>query len=253
MSSGAKDGANAIRFEGVSKSFGDTHVLRNVSFEVRRGSSFCILGRSGVGKSVTLKLMIGLVSPDSGEIYVQDEEIPKLDAHELAAARRRMGFLFQSAALFDSISVGENVAFPIRRNTDKPEDEVREIAHQKLERVGLAGDYDKMPAELSGGMKKRVGMARAMALDPEILLVDEPSAGLDPITAAEIDDLLRETQSAHDTTLVVVTHHIPSARRIADEMMLLHEGAVLARGTPEELEQNENDIVRRFTQSQGGG
>jgi len=251
VSGNANGAVKAIRFEGVSKSFGDTHVLRDVSFEVRRGSAFCILGRSGVGKSVTLKLMIGLMSPDHGEIYVRDEEISKLDPRQLASARQRMGF--QSSALFDSITVGENVAFPIRRNTAKSEDEVREAALQKLERVGLAGDYDKMPAELSGGMKKRVGMARAMALDPEILLVDEPSAGLDPITSAEIDDLLRETQSEGETTLVVVTHHIPSARRIADEMMLLHEGSVLARGTPEELEHSENDLVRRFTQSQGGG
>jgi phospholipid/cholesterol/gamma-HCH transport system ATP-binding protein len=244
--------AAAVRFEGVSKSFGDTHVLRDVSFEVEHGQAFCIIGRSGVGKSVTLKLTIALLKPDQGRVFVQEEEIHQLDARQLAATRKRMGFLFQNAALFDSISVGENVAFPIRRNTDKPEKEVREIAREKLALVGLEDDYSKMPAELSGGMKKRAGLARAMALEPDILLVDEPSAGLDPITSTEIDDLLLKMQSEHETTLIIVTHHIPSARRIADEMILLHEASILARGTPEELAQSDEELVRRFMQSEGG-
>ncbi len=244
--------AAAVRFEGVSKSFGDTHVLRDVSFEVERGKAFCIIGRSGVGKSVTLKLTIALMKPDQGQVFVLDEDIHQLGAQQLIETRQRMGFLFQNAALFDSISVGENVAFPIRRNSDKPEKEVRDIAHQKLALVGLENDYRKMPSELSGGMKKRAGLARAMALDPDILLVDEPSAGLDPITSTEIDDLLVKMQDEHQTTLIIVTHHIPSARRIADEIMMLHEASVLARGTPEELQQSDEDLVRRFMQSEGG-
>jgi phospholipid/cholesterol/gamma-HCH transport system ATP-binding protein len=242
----------AVRFDNVSKSFGETHVLRNVSFEVERGQAFCILGRSGVGKSVTLKLTIALMKPDSGRVWVEGDEIHQLDSQKLAAARRHTGFLFQNSALFDSISVGENVAFPIRRNTSKPENEVRDTAREKLALVGLESDYDKMPAELSGGMKKRAGLARAMALDPEILLVDEPSAGLDPITSSEIDDLLCKLRSEHKTTLVIVTHHIPSARRIAGEMILLHEAAILAQGTPRELEQSDDELVRRFMQSAGG-
>jgi phospholipid/cholesterol/gamma-HCH transport system ATP-binding protein len=163
-----------------------------------------------------------------------------------------MGFLFQNAALFDSITVGENVAFPLRRHTDWRDAKIREVARAKLADVGLEDDYDKMPADLSGGMRKRAGLARAMALDPDILLVDEPSAGLDPITAHEIDQLLVELKKK-GTTIVVVTHNIPSARHIADELAVLHEGRVIARGTPEELDRSEDEIVRAFMKSQGAG
>ncbi|MCL4855042.1 MAG: ATP-binding cassette domain-containing protein, partial [Bryobacteraceae bacterium] len=167
--------------------------------------------------------------------------------------RKSIGFLFQNAALFDSISVGENVAFPLRRHTDLPEDEIHSRAQSKLEQVGLGKEYDKMPADLSGGMKKRAGLARALALDPAIVLVDEPSAGLDPITSSEIDELLVNLKSSRNTTLVVVTHNIPSARRIADELIMLHEGGIIARGSVEEMEQTQDPIVQRFMASEDAG
>ena len=163
-----------------------------------------------------------------------------------------MGFLFQNAALFDSITVGENVAFPMRRHTDWAERKIRDAAQSKLADVGLADDFDKMPSDLSGGMKKRAGLARAMALDPDILLVDEPSAGLDPITADEIDELLVDLKKK-GTTLVIVTHNIPSARHVADELAMLHEGQVIAQGTAEELDRSDNELVRTFMRSEGAG
>jgi phospholipid/cholesterol/gamma-HCH transport system ATP-binding protein len=163
-----------------------------------------------------------------------------------------MGFLFQNAALFDSITVGENVAFPLRRHTDWPESKIREVAKARLADVGLENDFDKMPADLSGGMRKRAGLARAMALDPDILLVDEPSAGLDPITSGEIDKLLVKLKEK-GTTLVVVTHNIPSARRIGDQLALLHEGRVIARGPAEELDRSDEPLVRAFMRSEGAG
>jgi len=176
-----------------------------------------------------------------------------LKRRELSLARQKIGFLFQSAALFDSISVGENVAFPLRRHTDLKEAEIRQRAMEKLGSVGLENEYDKMPADLSGGMRKRAGLARAMALDPPLLLVDEPSAGLDPITADEIDDLLLGLKTNGQTTLIVVTHNIPSARRLGDELVMLHEGRVVARGTPAELEESDNELVRTFMKSHHAG
>jgi phospholipid/cholesterol/gamma-HCH transport system ATP-binding protein len=242
-----------IRFEGVSKSFGSKRILRDVSFEIARGSAFCILGRSGTGKSVTLKLMIGLLKPEQGKIFVEGQEITALNVRELPSVRKTMGFLFQNAALFDSLSVGENVAFPLRRHTDKQESDIQGRAREKLAQVGLEHEYEKMPADLSGGMRKRAGLARALALDPSILLVDEPSAGLDPMTSSEIDNLLLKLKSERDTTLVVVTHNIPSARRIGDEFVVLHEGHFIAHGTAEELDRSEHAVVQQFMHSEGGG
>lgn len=244
---------SVIRFEEVSKSFGSKKVLQDVSFDVARGSAFCILGRSGTGKSVTLKLMIGLLKPEQGRIIVEDQDITALPARELPPARKTMGFLFQNVALFDSLSVGENVAFPLRRHTHEPEPDIEDRAREKLAQVGLENEYDTMPADLSGGMRKRAGLARALALDPSILLVDEPSAGLDPITSAEIDRLLLKLKSERDTTLVVVTHNIPSARRIGDEFVVMHEGHFIAQGTAEALDRSEHAVVREFMKSVGGG
>jgi phospholipid/cholesterol/gamma-HCH transport system ATP-binding protein len=243
----------AVRLEGVSKSFGEKHVLQDVSFEVPAGCGFVILGRSGTGKSVTLKHIIGLIHPDAGRVFVADDEVPTLKRRELSRARQKIGFLFQSAALFDSISVGENVAFPLRRHTDLKEAEIRQRAMEKLGSVGLENEYDKMPADLSGGMRKRAGLARAMALDPPLLLVDEPSAGLDPITAGEIDDLLLGLKTNGQTTLIVVTHNIPSARRLGNELVMLHEGRIVARGTPAELEESDDELVRTFMESHHAG
>jgi phospholipid/cholesterol/gamma-HCH transport system ATP-binding protein len=248
----AERSAPAVRLDHVSKRFGQRTVLDDVSFEVNDGRAFCLLGRSGTGKSVTLRHIIGLVRPDRGKVFVEGRDITPLGGRELADVRRHMGFLFQNAALFDSMTVGDNVAFPMRRHTDWPEDRIRARAREKLATVGLENDYDKMPADLSGGMKKRAGLARAMALDPDILLVDEPSAGLDPITTAEIDDLLLETKRG-GTTLVVVTHNIPSARVVGDEFGVLHEGKLRARGTIAELDASDDPLVQAFMHSQGGG
>jgi len=241
----------AIRFEGVTKSFGRLNVLDNVSFEVPRGTALCVLGRSGTGKSVLIKQLIGLIKPDSGRIYVEAEEITGLAPGELARVRKRMGFLFQYSALFDSISVGENVAFPLRRHTRLSDAEIRGRVGEKLKRVGLEGIEDRMPSEISGGMRKRVGLARALALEPPILLADEPSSGLDPVTSQEIDELLLDLKHKEGTTMVVVTHNIPSARRIGDHLALLHEGRILARGSAVELERSEHPLVQNFMKSQG--
>lgn len=243
----------AIRFQNVSKSFHDRTVLDNVSFEVRRGSAFAILGRSGTGKSVCLKHMIGLVKPDQGRVFVEGRDLTELNARRLSELRKKIGFLFQAAALFDSISLGENVAFSLRRHTDWPEEKIQKQVFEKLEKVGLERDYHKMPSTLSGGMRKRAGLARALAMNPSILLVDEPSSGLDPVTSEEIDELLLDLKEREKVTLVVVTHNILSARRIADEMTFLHEGALIARGTPEELQQSSNSLIQQFMGFQGAG
>ena len=251
---GARDREDeaVIRLDGVSKSFGPLKVLDNVTLDVKGGTAFCLLGRSGTGKSVTLKHIIGLLKPDHGHVLVHGRKIDELKRQELSDVRRSMGFLFQNSALFDSISVGENVAFPMRRHTDWDNAKILEVAKAKLADVGLEEAFDKMPGDLSGGMKKRAGLARAMALDPEILLVDEPSAGLDPITAHEIDDLLVELKKK-GTTLVVVTHNIPSARHIGDELAMLHEGKLIAQGTAADLDRSEHELVRTFMRSEGAG
>jgi phospholipid/cholesterol/gamma-HCH transport system ATP-binding protein len=200
-----------------------------------------------------LRHVIALVRPDSGRVFVQGQEVSKLTGQPLAQVRRSVGFLFQNAALFDSISVGENVAFPLRRHTKLADAEIRSRVQQKLASVGLDDEYDKMPSALSGGMRKRAGLARALALDPPILLVDEPSAGLDPITSDEIDTLLLELKKRGGTTIIVVTHNIPSARKIGDELVMLHEGRILERGTAAELDRSTNELVRAFMTSQHSG
>jgi phospholipid/cholesterol/gamma-HCH transport system ATP-binding protein len=243
---------NAVRFDHVSKAFGTRKVLDDISFEIPKGQAFCLLGRSGTGKSVALRHIIGLVKADSGRVFVEDRDITTLGGRQLADVRKHMGVLFQNAALFDSMSVGDNVSFPMHRHTDWSDADIRERAMAKLSDVGLDEDFDTMPGDLSGGMKKRAGLARAMALDPSILLVDEPSAGLDPITAREIDELLVKTKEG-GTTLVVVTHNIPSARVIGDRFAVLHLGGMLASGTIEALDANEEPLVQAFMRAQGGG
>ena len=243
----------AVRLEHVSKAFNGKKVLDDVSFDVPEACGFVILGRSGTGKSVTLKHIIGLIRPDNGRVFVGDDEVSALAPADLSRVRTRIGFLFQNAALFDSISVGENVAFPLRRHTKLREAEIKARAREKLDAVGLADEYDKMPADLSGGMRKRAGLARALALDPPILLVDEPSAGLDPVTAEEIDGLLLDLKRNGGTTLIVVTHNIPSARKLGDELLMLHEGRAIARGTVEELDRSDNQLVAAFMRSVHAG
>jgi phospholipid/cholesterol/gamma-HCH transport system ATP-binding protein len=212
----------AIRLEGVTKAFGSHKVLDDITLDVRRKSGFCLLGRSGTGKSVTLKHIIGLMLPDRGRVLVEGRDVTTLKRRELADVRRRMGFLFQNAALFDSISVGENVAFPLRRHTDFDEKKIREVARAKLADVGLEKEYDKMPAE---SVRRHEEARRAGAGDgarPRHPPRGRTSAGLDPITSDEIDDLLVELKQ-RGTTIVMVTHNIPSARHVADDLAFLHE------------------------------
>ena len=242
----------AVAVRELRKAFGSQQVLKGVSFQVARGSALAVLGRSGQGKSVILKMLIGLIKPDSGEVLIDGEEVSRLETQELNRVRRRIGFLFQHGALFDSLSVYENVAFPLRRHTRQDEAEIARNVNHRLEQVGLASSAHKMPSELSGGMRKRVALARALVLDPRILLVDEPSAGLDPVTASEIDALLI-SRKQEDVTLVVVTHNIPSARAIADELLFLHDGVVLARGDADSLTSSQDEMVASFMRSGTGG
>ena len=232
----------AVALDRVTKTFGDKQVLREVSLSVRRGETICIVGRSGTGKSVTLKLIIALIKPDDGHVWIDGEDITRLEGHELSRVRRKMGFLYQNAALFDFLNLYDNLALPLRRLTSKSDGEIELIIDRVLRQVGLGGDRLKMPGELSGGMRKRAGLARALVLEPRILLVDEPSSGLDRITASEIDDLLLE-QKRH-TTMIVVTHDIHGARRVGDRVAVLDRGQLAAFGTPQELEDHENQTVR---------
>jgi phospholipid/cholesterol/gamma-HCH transport system ATP-binding protein len=243
----------AVELRHVCKSFGSFRVLDDVSLVVDAGRSVCILGRSGTGKSVTLKHIVGLMRPDAGQVLIEGEDITAFSGRDLSRVRQRIGFLFQNAALFDSIGVGENVAFPLRRHSKLKDEEIRSRAQHLLAQVGLEREYDKMPADLSGGMRKRAGLARALALEPAILLADEPSAGLDPVTAGEIDALLVTLKKQSNTTLVVVTHNIPSARAIGDELVFLHEARIIAQGTPEALDRSDIPLVRQFMTSEGGG
>jgi phospholipid/cholesterol/gamma-HCH transport system ATP-binding protein len=243
----------AIEFKSVWKSFGPRTVLKNICLSIVAGTAFVLLGRSGTGKSVTLKLMCGLLKADAGTVIVNGEDITAFDSNQLSAIRMHIGFLFQSAALFDSLSVGENVAFPLRRHTEKADGEIRTQVTGLLERVGLDKEYDTMPGDLSGGMRKRAGLARALAVEPSMLLIDEPSAGLDPITSTEIDHLLMDIKAKQNTTLVVVTHNMQSARRLANQMAFLDQGELLAQGTVAELERSEHPMVRDFMTSQQAG
>lgn len=249
----ANDEAPAVELRNVTKRFGDKCVLDDVSLVVPAGRAVCLLGRSGTGKSVTLKHIVGLLEPDAGEVLVEGEDVTRLSRSDLARVRRRIGLLFQNAALFDSISVGENVAFPLRRQGVLPDSEIRDRAASLLSQVGLEHEYNTMPAELSGGMKKRAGLARALSLEPAIVLADEPSAGLDPVTSGEIDRLLVDLKERSGATVIVVTHDIPSARTIGDELIFLHEGRILAQGPAEALDQSDIPLVRQFMRSEGAG
>lgn len=233
-----------ISFERVTKTFGDRSVLSDVSFEISPGEALCVLGRSGTGKSVTLKLMIGLLSPDEGVIRIKDKNIVGMDEDGLSQVRRQMGFLFQSAALFDSFSLNDNLGLPLQRFSTKSKKEMDELIQETLNEVGLGKEGSKMPVELSGGMRKRAGLARALILEPCILLVDEPSSGLDRVTSSEIDDLLLSLKRKNRTTMVIVTHDVRGARRVGDRLAVLDQGRLLAIGHADELEKSDNKLVR---------
>jgi phospholipid/cholesterol/gamma-HCH transport system ATP-binding protein len=236
----------AVIFDHVSKAFGTKKVLRDVSFEVPAGQTLCILGRSGTGKSVTLKLLMSLIKPDNGKILVDGDDITSLNEAGLSRVRRKMGFLFQDAALFDSLTLYDNLALPLRRLTQKSQDEIEAIIDRVLGQVSLSMDRMKMPSELSGGMRKRAGLARALVLEPKILLADEPSSGLDRITASEIDQLLLEQKAEHGTTILVVTHDVHGARRVGDRFAVFDKGDLIAFGTAAEVEQSEHETARRL-------
>lgn len=235
---------SAVALDHVSQSFGERQVLRDVSLSVAPRETICIVGKSGTGKSVTLKLIIALIKPDAGHIWIDGEDITQLEGKELSRVRRKMGFLFQNAALFDFLTLYDNLALPLRRLTHKSDQEIDEIIDRVLHQVGLDGDRGKMPLELSGGMKKRAGLARALVLEPQILLVDEPSSGLDRITASEIDDLLIEQKRR--TTMMIVTHDVHGARRIGDRFAVFDQGRLAALGKPQDLEEHENETVRKL-------
>ena len=235
-----------IRVGALRKSFGAQVVLDGIDLEVRRGEMLTILGRSGTGKSVLLKLIIGLQQPDAGFIEIGGQEIAALPLDRLNEIRKKLGFLFQQAALYDSLTVEENVAFPLRRHTALPDGERRARARELLSHVGMERDLEKLPANISGGMKKRVGLARALALDPEVVLLDEPTAGLDPITAAEIIQLIQELRKAHEMSAVVVTHDLRSAEALADRVVLLNEGHIVVEGAFDEVKDSDDPFVAAF-------
>jgi phospholipid/cholesterol/gamma-HCH transport system ATP-binding protein len=240
----------AIAFDHVSKSFGAKQVLSDVSWSIPEGKAVCVLGRSGTGKSVTLKLIIALLKADSGRIRVDQDEVTDLEGPGLSRVRRKMGFLFQDAALFDSLTLYENLALPLQRLTQKSAAEIDSTIDRVLGQVGLASDKAKMPSELSGGMRKRAGLARALVFEPKILLADEPSSGLDRITAGEIDELLLAQKESHKTTLVVVSHDVHGVRRVADHVLVLDRGKLIAQGTVAEIEESENEIARKLIAEQ---
>src|SRR5580700_1894983 len=236
----------AVVFDQVSKAFGPHQVLRDVSFSVPAGQVLCILGRSGTGKSVTLKLLMALLKPDRGSIWVDGNDITRLKPSDLSKVRRKMGFLFQDAALFDSLTLYENLALPLARLTAKNPAEIDFAVNDVLRQVELEGDQGKLPSDLSGGMRKRAGLARALVLEPNVLLADEPSSGLDRITASEIDELLLQQKSEHQTTVIVVTHDVHGARRVGDLFAVFDKGDLVAFGTAAEVEQSEHETARKL-------
>ena len=236
----------AVEFKHVIKSFGPKRVLNDVSFHIDQGQALCLLGRSGTGKSVALKLIMALMRPESGEVWVDQDNVVGMGEKHLSLVRRKMGYLFQDAALFDSLTLYENLALPLSRLTRKSKDEIDDVVHRVLTDVGLGADGAKYPSALSGGMKKRAGLARALVLEPKILLADEPSSGLDRITASEIDELLMRCKTEHGTALIIVTHDVHGARRVADRVGVLDKGNLVAFGSVDEVSQSENEVARKL-------
>jgi phospholipid/cholesterol/gamma-HCH transport system ATP-binding protein len=239
--------APAIAVDDLHKSFGSQKVLNGISLAVSRGETLAVLGRSGTGKSVLLRLIIGLEKPDSGSVRIHGQDIVGLALDQLGEIRMKMGFLFQHAALYDSLTVEQNVAFPLQHHKkEMSKSEHGDRVKKLLTEVGMEGDLEKMPSDISGGMQKRVGLARALALEPDILLLDEPTAGLDPISAAEINDLVLKLQEEHHMASIVVTHDLHSAKTIAGRLALINEGNVVIEGSFEELQNSDIEFVREF-------
>lgn len=235
-----------ISLRQLNITFGTHTVLDNIDLDVYKGETLAVLGPSGAGKSTVLRSMIGLLEPNGGQIFIQGEDVSGLDEDGWNRLRMKMGMVFQYSALFDFLTVGENVAFGLRQHTDKSDEEIQGIVTQMLDLVGLPGTQDLYPAELSGGMKKRVGLARAIAVNPEIVLYDEPTAGLDPIMSRNISRLIKKTQEQLHVTSVLVTHDMQSAFYAADRVAMLYEGHIVAIGTAEEMKNSTNPIVKAF-------
>jgi phospholipid/cholesterol/gamma-HCH transport system ATP-binding protein len=243
----ADSGAPVVAVKNLHKSFGSQTVLNGISLAVRRAETLAVLGRSGTGKSVMLRLIVGLEKPDAGSIRIHDQDIDGLEIDQLGEIRKKMGFLFQHAALYDSLTVAQNVAFPlVHHKKEMAQSERDDRVRALLAEVGMEGALAKMPSDISGGMQKRVGLARALILEPDILLLDEPTAGLDPISSAEIDDLVLKLQEEHHIASIVVTHDLYSAKTIADRLALLNEGDVVIEGSFEELQKSDIEFVREF-------
>ncbi|RJR15942.1 MAG: ABC transporter ATP-binding protein [Nitrospiraceae bacterium] len=242
-----------IELRDIHKSFNDHEVLRGVNLNVRKGESLVVIGGSGSGKSVLLKHIIGLLKPDSGTVIVDSSDLSGLDEDGLNDIRKKFGMLFQSAALFDSMTVWENVGFGLKRHTHMTDMEIKETAIEKLRMVGLVGIEDEMPSSLSGGMRKRVGLARAIAMKPEILLYDEPTTGLDPIMADAINDLIIKMREELDVTSVTITHDMKSAYKIADTIAMLYNGVIIATGSSEEMQNSADPFVKQFVEGRAEG
>jgi len=244
---------DAIEFVEVHKSFGRNHVLRGLNMGLPEGKISMILGPSGTGKSVCIKHIVGLLYPDQGDVIVHGESIPSLKDDDLFELRKKFGVLFQDGALFGSLNLYDNVAFPLRQHTEKGEEEIAEIVNRRMREVGLGGEGQKMPNELSGGMRKRAGFARALVLDPEIVLFDEPDSGLDPVRTALLCELIKEIHAEHGGCYVVITHDIMSARRVAEHISVLWKGRIVESGPAEELFASENPFVRQFLSGEAAG
>jgi phospholipid/cholesterol/gamma-HCH transport system ATP-binding protein len=242
-----------IRIRGLKKRLGLKQVLDGVDLDIQAGETVVVMGRSGSGKSVLLKHIIGLMAPDAGSIVIEDEEIVGMAEGELDNVRKRFGMLFQSAALFDSLTVGENVGLGLREHLRLKDQEVHQRVAERLSWVGLASIEAMKPASLSGGMRKRVGLARAVAMDPQYILYDEPTTGLDPITADAIDQLIRSLQKRLGVTSIVVTHDMTSAYKVADRMVMLHDGKIVFSGTPQETRTTANAFVHQFVEGSSTG
>ncbi|MBI5049885.1 MAG: ABC transporter ATP-binding protein [Nitrospirae bacterium] len=242
-----------IEIIGVHKSFNSHHILMGINLTINKGESVVVIGGSGSGKSVLLKHIIGLLKPDAGTVEVDGTDLSRLDENELNELRKKFGMLFQSAALFDSMTVWENIGFGLKRHRKLTDKEIKEIAVEKLKHVGLVGVEDVMPSELSGGMRKRVGLARAIAMEPEILLYDEPTTGLDPIMADAINNLIIEMREKLKITSVAITHDMKSAYKIADRIAMLYNGEIIETGTPDEIKNTQNPVVKQFIEGSAVG
>lgn len=236
----------AIKIVNLQKSFGEQKVLDGINLEVEAGKTTVIIGKSGGGKSVLLKNVIGLIKPDSGEIWIDGVEISNLAERDMNSIRMKFGMLFQEAALFDSMDLFDNVAFPLREHTKMSEKEIERAVEERLKQVGLSGFSEKMPSELSGGMRKRVGLARALVLDPEIILFDEPTSALDPIISLTILDLIKQTQTYFKKTYLVISHDILGMFRIADKVAMLYDGKIIEFGTPHDIKRSSNEATKEF-------